>query len=168
MAFLEITPEELSVNPFRLIGKEWMLLTAGDTVHCNTMTAAWGGLGVLWNKPVTFTFIRPQRYTKEFVDAADSFSLCFFDAEYRKTLSYLGSVSGRDEDKISKAALTTCYEDGIPYFAQANLVLFCKKLYRQGLSPDCMLDASIDAVCYPKQDYHDLYVGEILRVLMRT
>lgn len=164
MAFREITFREITDNPFSLIGDDWLLITAAAGEQSNTMTASWGGLGVLWNRPVAFTFLRPQRYTKEFVDAADGYSLCFFDG-MREQLSYLGKVSGRDEDKIKKAGLTIGTENGIPYFKEARLVLFCQKKYRQRMSPEAMLDPALIEKFYPQNDFHEMYVGEITKIL---
>lgn len=162
-----IKPEELQKNTFSMIGKEWLLVTAEKEGKANTMTASWGGLGVMWGKNVAFIVLRPQRYTKEFVDAAETFSLSVLDGEYRKTLNYLGTVSGRDEDKIGKAGLTVEHEEGTPYFAEANTVLICRKLYAQPYDPSCFLDESCDARWYPEKDYHTMYIAEIERVLVR-
>ena len=96
-------------TPFEMIGKDWMLITAQKDGKVNTMTASWGGMGVIWNKNVAFVFIRPSRYTKEFVDNTDSFSLSFFGEEYKDKLTYLGRTSGRDENKIEKAGLTVTH-----------------------------------------------------------
>ena len=85
----EININELQFNPFTKIGKDWMLVTSTDGEKTNSMTASWGGLGVLWDKNVAFIVLRPQRYTKEFVDNNEKFSLCFFDENYKKVLSYL-------------------------------------------------------------------------------
>lgn len=126
MSFKEIKPEELQKNPFQMIGKEWLLVTAEKDGKANTMTASWGGVGVMWGRNVAFIVIRPQRYTKEFIDASDKLSLSVLDEEYRKTLSYLGSVSGRDEDKIGKSGLTVAHTDDVPYFAEANTVTQAK------------------------------------------
>ena len=71
----EITCEALNENAFQMIGKDWLLLTAKKDGKVNTMTASWGGVGVMWGKQVAFLFIRPQRYTKEFVDAAAEMSI---------------------------------------------------------------------------------------------
>ena len=92
----ELKAEELQMNPFTKIGKEWMLITAGNEEKCNTMTASWGGVGIMWGKNAVTTYIRPQRYTKEFVDANDTFTISFFDESYRKAFNICGSVSGRD------------------------------------------------------------------------
>lgn len=167
-SFREITPEQLNENPFRLIGKEWTLITAGEGGNVNTMTASWGGVGVLWGKNVAFIFIRPQRYTKEFVDREAGFSLTFFPDGYRETLSYLGTASGRDENKIQNAGLTICHQDGVPYFAESRLAVFCKKLYAQKLEPGCFLDAAQDKKWYPQQDYHTMYIGEITKILEKS
>ena len=113
--FKEITPQELDSNVFKMIGEDWLLITAKKEDRCNSMTASWGGLGILWNKPVAFIFIRPQRFTKQFVDAGETFSLTVLPPEYRDTYKYLGTVSGYQEDKITKAALTVLEDGDTPY-----------------------------------------------------
>jgi len=160
-----ITADQFRKNHFQLIGKDWMLVTAGNSEKVNTMTASWGGLGVMYGKNVAFVVIRPQRYTKEFVDREDTFSLSFFDKEYRKVLNYLGTVSGRDEDKISKSGLTVVDFEGTPYFDEANLVLICKKLFRQPLNTDNLLDEKLVNTWYQNKDYHTLYIAEVTKIL---
>lgn len=163
--FQKIKPEAIQQNPFVMINQDWMLVTAERSGKANTMTASWGGVGILWGKPVAFIFIRPQRYTKEFLEAGDKFSLSILGEAYRKQLSYLGSVSGRDEDKITKSGLTLAHEDNIPYFEEAHLVLTCRKLYAQDLKPECFIDESCASKWCPAKDYHTMYVAEILEVL---
>ena len=160
-----ITPEQLDNDVFTMIGKQWMLITAKKGDQVNTMTAAWGGLGYLWNKKVAFLFIRPQRYTKEFVDAADEVSLTFFDEAYRKELTHLGRVSGRDEDKIQAVNFHVAMHHDVPYFKEAHTIIIAKKLYRQRLEENCFLEAGIIDASYPLKDYHDMYVVEIEEVL---
>ena len=167
MSFKEIKPEELNFNPFTRIGSDWMLLTAGTEDKFNTMTASWGGLGHLWGKDVAFAFIRPQRYTKQFVDENDCFSLCFFGGEQMEALRYLGTASGRDEDKIAKSGLTLTHIDSVPCFEEANLVLLCRKLYVQTLQPEQFTDQTVVDSCYPNRDFHDLYIAEIQKALVR-
>lgn len=167
MHFHEIKPAELTKNTFTMIGKEWLLVTAGTGDKVNTMTASWGGLGVMWGKDVAFLVIRPQRYTKEFIDQAPSLSLSVLDESHRKTLGYLGSVSGRQEDKISKSGLTLAREGETPYFAEANTVLICKKLYAQEYRPECFLEPELEQKWYPDKDYHTLYICEIQKVLTK-
>ena len=160
-----IKPEELQKTPFSLIGQDWMLVTAKNGDKVNTMTASWGGMGVMWAKNVAFVAIRPGRYTKEFVDSADTFSLTFFEGAYKKEMGYLGSVSGRDEDKISKSGLTVVYEQDTPYFKEAKLVLLCRKLYSQPMMPTCFIDKASDEKWYPQKDYHTMYIAEIVQAL---
>jgi len=163
----EIQPEQLDKNAFQMIGKDWMLVTAETDGKVNTMTASWGGVGVMWGKNVAYVVIRPQRYTKEFIDESDTFSLSILDNSYRKTLNYLGTVSGRDEDKIQKSGLTVEHSGNTPYFKEANTVLLLKKLYHQEMNPDCFIDKSLIEKWYPNADYHTLYVAEIEKILIQ-
>lgn len=165
--FREIKPEEIDKNTFKMIGKDWMLVTAGTETKANTMTASWGGLGVMWGKNVAYVVIRPQRYTKEFIDAGEYFSLSFLDNGYRKVLSYLGSVSGRDEDKIEKSKVTVQREDGTPYIDEASTVLICKKLYAQDFEPECFVQQDLIERWYPGNDFHTMYIVEVVKVLVK-
>ena len=167
MAFKEVKAEELQMNPFTKIGKEWMLITAGNEEKCNTMTASWGGVGIMWGKNAVTTYIRAQRYTKEFVDANDTFTISFFDESYRKALNICGSVSGRDKDKIKEAGLTPYFVDGTAAFEEANLILVCKKMYHGDILPENFEDEKIDTKWYPQKDYHTMYISEILKVLVK-
>ena len=163
--FHEVNLLQLDCNPFQMIGKSWALVTAGDETACNTMTVSWGGIGCLWNQPVAFLFVRPQRYTYQFTEAAEGFSLSFFGpGRFRKELSYFGTVSGRDEDKIAATGLTLLHHKGIPYFAEAETVLLCQKLYAQDLREDCALSELVTSQ-YPEKDYHRMYIGEIVQAL---
>jgi flavin reductase (DIM6/NTAB) family NADH-FMN oxidoreductase RutF len=166
--YKEILPEVLRKNPFQLIGKDWMLITAGNEEKANTMTASWGGLGVMYGKNVAYIVVRPQRYTKEFLDQEATFSLSFLDKEYRSAMNYLGTVSGRNEDKISKSGLTLSYLDGTPYFGEASTVLICRKLFRQAMQEDSLLDEKLNNTWYPGKDYHIMYIAEITKVLQAT
>lgn len=164
MKFNEIEIKDLTLNPFSLIGDKWMLITSGSEEKLNTMTASWGGMGVLWNKNVTFAFVRPQRYTFEFLEKNDYYSLSFFDESYKKELAYCGKVSGRDVDKVSECGFTPCFEDA-PYFKEANLIIICKKVYQQFINPSDFLDKSL-LKNYPNNDYHNMYVGEIVKCMV--
>lgn len=165
--FKETRPEEFNYSPFKLIGKDWMLITAEKDGKTNTMTASWGGLGVMWNKNVAYIVIRPQRYTKEFIDNSNSFSLTFFDNSFRETLSYLGTKSGRDEDKIKKSNFTVIHDNNIPYFKEANIAIFCKKLFAQEYKPESFIDQELNEKIYPNSDHHTLYIGEVTKILVR-
>lgn len=167
MNYIEINPIDLNESTFRLIGHDWMLVTAAHNSRVNTMTASWGGFGVLFNKNVAYIFVRPQRFTKEFVDGSDRFSLTFFDKSFKKELSYLGTASGKDEDKINKAGLTTLYLGETPYFEEARLTMICKKLYAQDMTRESFIDIDVRNKCYPDEDYHTFYVAEIEKILLK-
>ena len=164
MAFREISVEQLKDNPFTLINKDWMLITAGDAEKHNTMTASWGGVGELWGKYVSTIYIRPQRYTLEFVEREEYYSLCFFGPEYRQALSLCGSKSGRDVDKDAATGLTPCFDQAAPYYEQARLGFLCRKLYRQDMEKSAFLDKGLLEKWYDN-DLHRMFIGEIVKVL---
>lgn len=167
MSFKEIKPEEIVGNPFTMIGKQWMLITAGDEKKFNTMTASWGSMGIMWGKKAVTTYIRPQRYTKEFVDTNDTFTITLFDEAYRSALNLCGSVSGRDRDKVKEAGLTPYYVDGTTAFEEASIILVCKKMYHASMPPENLDDQTQDAKWYPDKDYHTMYISEILKALIK-
>ncbi|HBR02449.1 MAG TPA: flavin reductase [Ruminiclostridium sp.] len=162
--FKQIRPEEMTDNVFSLVGKDWMLITSGTPENYNMMTASWGGMGVLWKKNVCFVFVRPTRYTYEFMEKNDTFSLSFFTEDWRGALNLCGTKSGRDIDKAKETGL-------VPFagshrttgFEQARMVIECKKLYFNDFDPKNFLDPAIESN-YAKKDYHRVYVGEILSV----
>lgn len=162
-----ISPREIDSNTFKMIGDDWMLITAAIDGKANTMTASWGGLGVFCGKDVAFTFIRPQRYTKEFVDSSDTFSLSILPEQYRQQLGYLGKVSGRDEDKISKSGLTTVYDCDTPYFAEADTVIICKKMCATDLYETDFIQKEMCDKWFAAKDYHTVYISEIIKILVK-
>ena len=165
--FKEIKPSEIVNNPFDLIGKDWALVTAKNGEGCNTMTASWGGVGIMWNKPVAFTFIRPQRYTFGLMENEDYYTLSFFDEEYRDALKFCGTKSGRDYDKVKETGLTPVYDESAPYFEEAKLVLVCKKLYAQNLNRESIIDEATVSPAYTADDFHKMYISEIAKVLVK-
>lgn len=167
MSFQKIELKELQMNPFISIGKEWMLISAGDKNKVNTMTASWGGVGVLWGQDVVTAYIRPQRYTKEFVDQQDCFSLSFFDGEYKKELGVLGSVSGRDTDKIKDVDFHVTYLEDVPTFEEASTVFIVEKIYEDIIKPEKFQDISLDEKWYPDKDYHTVYIAKIKAVYVK-
>lgn len=164
MALKEINVKELQKNPFVMIDDEWMLVTGKKEGRVNTMTASWGGVGIMWGKTVVSVYIRPQRYTKEFVDAGEYFTLSFFDGEQKKAMGYLGKVSGKDElDKIDKTNLHVTELCGQPTFEEAKTVFVCKKLYAQEMKEDCFIGTEEIEKWYPQKDYHTMYMAEIVK-----
>lgn len=158
--------EDLEFNPFEKIGKEWALVSAGSKKKANAMTVSWGGVGVLWGKNVVFVFIRDSRYTKEFIDNGDFFSVSFLDKNYKDALSYCGSHSGRNEDKIANAGLSWDYKHSIPFIDEGNFVLLCEKLSATKITDDSFISPDIKK-WYADGDMHTMYIGEIIEVLAR-
>ena len=166
--FQKTDVKSMEMKPFEKIGSQWMLIAAEKDGKANAMTASWGGLGVLWGKNVVTVYIRPQRYTKEFVDAQDTFTLSFFDGKYMEELGYMGRISGRDvPDKLDQSGLHLTHVDGAPAFEEASQVLVCRKLYRGNIKPENFLDPEQDVKWYPQKDYHDVYVAEIVDAYVR-
>lgn len=157
----KITPYEITKNPFAMIGKQWAMITTCQDSKVNTMTASWGGVGIMWGKPAAFLFIRPQRFTRELMDGSEKFSVCFLPESQRQAMAYCGKASGRNEDKLAACGLTAGRLEGVPVLDQSELVLICRKLYRQRLDPACLLDKEIDTTWYPEQDHHYMYISEI-------
>jgi flavin reductase (DIM6/NTAB) family NADH-FMN oxidoreductase RutF len=165
--FKKVDTGRLQVNPFQEIGKEGMLIAAGDIGRHNMMTASWGAVGVLWHKNVVFCFVRPVRYTFEFMEANACFTLNFFEKRYKKVLAFCGAKSGRDIDKTKAAGLTPVAGGrGIVYFGEARRVIVARKIYFQDIEPRHFLDGKIEGL-YPAKDYHRMYVGEIVSILER-
>lgn len=166
--FTEISAQQLQNNPFELIGKDWALVTSGSEDKFNTMTVSWGGVGIMWGKPCAFTFIRPQRYTFEFLENNDYFTMSFFDEDYRKALQLCGSKSGRDCNKVAESGLTAAFtEDGVPYFEEAKILLVCKKMYAQFLNEESVIDGDGVNKWY-NDDYHKMYISEIAKVYVKN
>ena len=164
--FEKVNIQDLKFNPFDEISNHWLLISAKKDGVVNTMTASWGQLGHLWGKNVMTVYIRPQRYTKEFVDNSEYFTLSFLPEEKREALNVCGRVSGRDvEDKWAEAGLHPYYVDGTTAVEEADLVFVCRKLYAQDMLPECFTDDASDEKWYPKKDYHTMYMAEIVKVL---
>ena len=153
------------INPMTLIGDEYLLLTAGDKDNgYNTMTVSWAQLGFLWNKPVATIYVRPQRYTKQFIDNNELFTLSSYDERYKNELLYLGNHSGRDENKVQKCGFTPEFVEGTTTFVQSKLTFVCRKLYKCAIEENNFFDKQLAEACYPKKDYHDMYIAEIISV----
>jgi flavin reductase (DIM6/NTAB) family NADH-FMN oxidoreductase RutF len=157
--------DDLVVKAHHLWAKQWLLLTAGDfaTGEFNTMTVGWGSLGTMWGKPFAQVVVRPVRYTYEFIERFDTFTLTTFEPRYRRALNLLGTQSGRDGDKIAQAGLTPIASTRVaaPGFAEAEMILECRKIYWDDMEPGHFLDPAIESN-YPQKDYHRIYFGEIL------
>ncbi len=163
MAMVEISKNDLLINPFTKLDKQWFLLTAGDIESYNTMTASWGALGTIWGKSAVTAYVRHSRKTFEFMESSKLFTVSFFGEEYRKALSFCGKYSGRDYDKAKETGLTPIELDGAVSFEQAELVLVCSKLYSQDFNLADM-DKSCADTFYSGDSIHRAYIGEVLKL----
>lgn len=161
--FTQTDPARLKDNLIRLIASDWMLVTAGTKEKFNTMTANWGGMGYLWNKNVVFIFVRPERYTYEFIENSAGFTLTFFDDRYRDALNLCGIKSGRDCDKAAEAGLTPYFTgSGNPAFAEARIIIECRKLYASQLTREAFIDNEpLNSHYRTKGGLHKVYIAEI-------
>ncbi len=159
----EINVRDIKESPVSLIADGWGLVTAGNEEKFNTMTVSWGAIGEIWGKDVAFIFIRPQRYTYEFLEKEDIFTLSFYGEEYKKALGICGKKSGRDIDKAAECGLTPIFVDGGVSFEQAKYTIVCRKMASQFIDPKGFIDSSIQGN-YANNDYHKIYVGEITNV----
>ena len=166
----KLEASDLPDNVIQLIGKEWMLVTAGNENSFNTMTASWGGIGFLWNKPVVYIFIRPERYTFEFIEKSEYFTLSFLGEENRAIHKICGSKSGREVDKVKETGLKPVItEKGNILFEQGRLSMECRKLYTNVMKEDCFIDPSVCKQWYggAHGGLHHIYVAEITGAWMR-
>ena len=188
MGHRSVSPYEVDDNFIKTIGKDWMLITAAKPDgRINSMTAAWGGIGFIWQQPAVFFFIRPQRFTKGFVEASSTLSLSFFDSRYRDALNFMGTVSGYDDaQKVAHSGLTLAYKEipveqavppggasieQAPYFSEARLVILCERLYQQDMLEECFSDKSMLTKWYGQagdaNDLHTMYIASIKDILVR-
>lgn len=158
---MEFTTDILSV-----FDKKWALLTAGDGDSFNTMTISWGGLGTLWNKPVATVYVRTSRYTHDFMDTNDYFTVSFYPEECRRILGVLGSKSGREMDKMKDTGLTPVKAGDSMSFKEAEVTLVCRKMFKQQLDVENM-PAEVAKAMYEGQAPHDLYIGEIVDIIRK-
>lgn len=158
---------ELKIDPFTAIGTDWVLISAGNEKSSNTMTASWGFMGIMWGKPAVEVFIRKSRYTKEFVDKDELFTISLYPSEMKKALSFCGSKSGRDfstNEKAKAAGLTAMSVDGSIAYEEAELIFVCRKIYQSPITDEGFVDKSIITAQYSDGDYHTAYIAEIVAV----
>ena len=156
-----------STDILSLFDKKWALVTAGDIGNFNTMTISWGGMGTIWNKPVVTVYVKPIRYTHDFLEKNGLFTVSFFGGEYRKALGLLGSKSGRDVNKVALSGLTpTAIADGAVGFVEAETTVVCKKLLAQDLDIDKIPEFAVNTY-YKTEAPHTMYIGEVRDIIKR-
>ena len=162
--FREIAAKEIDTNLIKAIADEWMLVTAGDREKYNMMTASWGFAGEMWGSDCMITVIRPQRYTLEFINNSDYFTLSFY-GDNKEIHKVCGSKSGRDTDKTALTGLTPVFSDNTVYFEQARMVIICKKQYVGQLDPAAFTDK--EPLRWYSDDFHYVIIGKIEKVLVK-
>ena len=158
--------DDYNVNIFKKFNNDWALLTVGDKNKYNTMTISWGTLGTLWHKEVVIVFVRKSRYTHEFIENNEYFTVSFYSDKYKKDLGILGSVSGRDKDKVSLTKLTPEFLDNTTTFKEASETLVCKKIYMQDMDINS-IPSDIKEKLYSDFDIHTIVVGEVVDILSK-
>lgn len=151
------------INPFKAYNNSWALVTSGNRNHFNTMTIGWGGFGILWNKDVATIYVKPIRYTFNFLKENDYYTITFYDEKYREDLAILGSKSGKDVDKVALTKLTPIEYENSMSFSEAKLVLYCKKIYMSKLDPT-QIPKEVHDHYYTDEEEHYMIVGEILKI----
>lgn len=166
---------------FDTFSKDWALVTAGNMDDYNTCTVSWGTMGNIWgtagqagDRPIVTVFIHPARYTQKFMEKHDTFTVSFFPMEQRKALGYLGSHSGRNEDKVANSGLTPVAAGEGVTFKEASKTFVCRKLYgaqldQQALAQDIQDYYTSMPAVYTQNgkdqwEPHFMYIGEVVEV----
>ena len=155
-----------NINAFELFNNQWALVTAGPIDKHNSMTVSWGELGTLWGKPVVTIYIKPARYTHEFIEENEHFVVSFFKEDYRKPLGIMGSFSGRDNDKDKMSGLTPVEHDGLTIYQEAEVTLICRKIYQNDLNPNRIPEEELNRH-YKEQAPHTMYIGEVVDIIRK-
>lgn len=165
--FNQVEFTDVKNNVVDLLKNRWGLVTAGDENSFNTMTVSWGAIGELWGKDMATVYIRPQRYTEEFLNSNEYFTLSFYPEDMKKSIHGIcGSKSGREVDKVKETGLVPCFDENAPYFEQAEIVLLCRKVAKANFEPSQFIDSEMIEKWYEAKDYHYIYYGEIEKVLI--
>lgn len=162
----KIQPQDIIFNPIKKLSEEWCLITAGDENKYNTMTASWGQIGFMWRKPVITVYVRPSRYTYEFMENNDYFTVSLLAGEYKKAMSILGKKSGRDSNKIEESGLSPKFIDNTVSFEESEYIFICKKLYSDDIKLENFLDDDAKNV-YTDNNVHRQYIAEIISVYIK-
>ena len=156
--------KEFNAKSFEVFDQEWALVTAGTKDSCNAMTISWGGLGTLWGRPAATVYVKPVRYTWNFMKENDYFTVSFYDEQYRKALGVFGSKSGRDTDKVKETGFTPVYLENAVTFREAKTTLLCRKIYTQDLDIEAIPDFARDRY-YTEEAPHTMFIGEVIDIL---
>ena len=161
-------PALLNENFIHAFPKRMALVTTGTPEHYNTMTIGWGLVGFSWGKPLVEVQVRPSRYTHDFMEREELFTVCFFAPDKAEALMLCGTESGRDIDKAAKAGLTPLPISGTVAFEEATSIYVCKKIYQIELTAGRFFDKEAEAKYFAEGDYHTIYYGDLLELLERV
>ena len=155
--------KEFNADVFKQFDDDWALVAAGTMQDHNAMTVSWGGMGTVWNKPVVTVYVRPQRYTRKFMEREEYFTVSFYGEECRNALNIMGTKSGRDCDKEAKAGLHAVPAGESVTFREAKCTVLCKKIHFQDLDP-AAIPQDVQERQYSAKDYHRMYIGEVIGI----
>lgn len=165
-----VAAEDFDENIFKLVGKDFTVITAGETP--NSMVASWGGVGIMFNKPVTWNFLRANRFTLEKIRETGTYTMCYFPDQYKGDIMQFGTKSGRNTDKMAQTKLTPmATPDGYPAYAEAKIIIECKLIAASTVSKDefyteeakTFLQEGFDDA----KDWHKLVYGEITKIYIK-
>lgn len=159
-----MTDKKLELDIFARFENKWALVCAGNKDSFNAMAISWGGLGTLWERPAATVYVKPIRYTWEFLQKYDWFTVIFLPEELKKAVGIMGTKSGRDCDKVRLAGLNPVFLENGVTFAEAETTLVCRKMYSQDLKRDTM-PADVVADYYATEEPHTMFVGEVTEIL---
>ena len=160
-----VEPRSIKDNLIKCFADEWALVTAGNKDGYNMMTASWGFMGEMWGDDAVAVVIRPQRYTMEFIEKNDYFTLSFY-GDRKDIHKICGGKSGRDTDKTKETGLNPVAGEKYVYFKEARMVIVVKKQFMSKMTEENFLDKAIIQKWYPEKDYHNLIIGKIEKVLV--
>ena len=173
MAFIEVDPKDFDQSIFELLDRDWGLAMAGTSPeHCNAMTIGWGQIGQFWGKPASTVFVRASRFTKEYLDTCDTFSVAFLPPELHHTHKVFGTMSGRDVNKTELTGLTPVMIDGTPLYEESALVFLCRKAYVDVLEHANFVDETVYSRYYDRgadhDDWHTMYIAYVEKILRKA
>ena len=167
MSFSVVDIKNLEFSPVKAIGDDWGILTGVSDEGFNSMTVSWGSIGVMWNRPCVFAFVRPQRHTYKFMEGGEFFSLAIMNKDIHDRMTVFGRASGRDVDKYAVSGFTAAEHEGVYFPEEADMVFICRKISAGDVKPEWFVDDKIDSANYPNRDYHRMFIGEIITTLKK-
>ena len=160
---------DVNENAAKLFKVDNPIAVFGDINSHNGLTVAWGTLGCLWSKDIATVYVKPNRYSFEFANNCEYFSIIWFNEQQRKEINRIyGSMSGRDVNKEVLAGLTPVELDNAVGYKEASLIIICKKIYQNPIVKESILSEEVvNKPLYQDGLFHNEYFGEIVSVYKR-